>query len=552
MSALSSNTKYYKEAYNLFQQCSSNNDRHDLANKVFEEITSTTSDTIKITNGCSRELENLLPYVTSYSILTIFFDRLTSKDHLDELIRDRSACFVLEKLLVYLPNILSQENEQIRIGFNRLFECICENFHDYIQETGTSHIIASTISFLHPLISSNDINNNNNEYEELIDGGQTEKEFFHLSSEWNVMDKLQQIIKLIKKSQNYNEFVYATLLRTCGYLNKEFYKKLINRLYKKYYTNLNIEHLLDKHSSFIFEVILEFSSKQRDEIIYSIFLNDIDQFYLHPIGNFFFKHLLLTLNNNELIEKIYPLIIDENRFNKFIQQTHIHLLITFIRICERFHCHYEELINRLNKFINKNKNNINDFIPCLLKLRAENPENQIITKEGSLVVQALLRAKKIDSLTSRSFISLTGEQISSIACHPSGSYLLCQLILKSNLWLKLQEKNFYNKLDKFYTKMACDKSACWFVTQLWKNAKTIEQKLQMAKSMSNDLQLLRSHTYAKFITYEMNLIAYCSRPDQWKRSIETMIKKHSLLDNLDDDDDDDNNNNKKKKKRKRT
>ncbi|CAF3899685.1 unnamed protein product [Rotaria sordida] len=371
MSALSSNTKYYKEAYNLFQQCSSNNDRHDLANKVFEEITSTTSDTIKITNGCSRELENLLPYVTSYSILTIFFDRLTSKDHLDELIRDRSACFVLEKLLVYLPNILSQENEQIRIGFNRLFECICENFHDYIQETGTSHIIASTISFLHPLISSNDINNNN-EYEELIDGGQTEKEFFHLSSEWNVMDKLQQIIKLIKKSQNYNEFVYATLLRTCGYLNKEFYKKLINRLYKKYYTNLNIEHLLDKHSSFIFEVILEFSSKQRDEIIYSIFLNHIDQFYLHPIGNFFFKHLLLTLNNNELIEKIYPLIIDENRFNKFIQQTHIHLLITFIRICERFHCHYEELINRLNKFINKNKNNINDFIPCLLKLRAGN------------------------------------------------------------------------------------------------------------------------------------------------------------------------------------
>ncbi|CAF3537783.1 unnamed protein product, partial [Rotaria sp. Silwood2] len=399
------------------------------------------------------ELENLLPYVTSYSILSLFFERLTS-NNLDDLIRDRSACFVLEKLFVYLPNVLSLDNERIRIGYDQLFECICENFHDYIQETGTSHIIASTISFLHPLIRSND---DNNEYEELIDGGEREKKFFQLSTEWNVMKKLKKIIKLMKKIENYNEFVYAILLRTCGYLSKEYYEKLINRIYEKYYKNLNIEHLLDKHSSFIFEVILEFSSKQRDDIIYPMFLNNIDQFYLHSIGNFFFKHLLLTLNNKELIEKIYQLLINKDRFEKFIQQTHIHLLITFIRICERFHCHYEELINRLNKFIN---DNINNFIPCLLKLRAENSESQIITKEGSLVVQALLRAKKVDSLTQRSFISLTGEQISSIACHPSGSHLLCQLILKSSLWCILREKNFYNKLDKFYTKMASDKAAC--------------------------------------------------------------------------------------------
>ncbi|CAF3406627.1 unnamed protein product [Rotaria sp. Silwood2] len=74
MSSLSSNTKYYKEAYNLFEQCSSNDDRHDLANKVFEEASSKTTDTIKIIKGCSRELENLLPYVTSYSILSLFFE----------------------------------------------------------------------------------------------------------------------------------------------------------------------------------------------------------------------------------------------------------------------------------------------------------------------------------------------------------------------------------------------------------------------------------------------------------------------------------------------
>ncbi|CAF5040277.1 unnamed protein product, partial [Rotaria sp. Silwood1] len=129
-------------------------------------------------------------------------------------------------------------------------------------------------------------------------------------------------------------------------------------------------------------------------------------------------------------------------------------------------------------------------------------------------------------------------------CHPNGSYLLCQLILKSNLWPLIREKNFYNKLDKFYTKMSCDKYACWFITQLWKNAQTIEQKLQMVKNMSNDLQLLRSHIYAKYITYEMNLTAYCSRPEQWKRNIEITIKKHSLLDDLDD------NKNKKKKKKK--
>lgn len=365
MSALSSNTKYYKEAYNLFQQCSKNEDRQDLANKVFEEVSSSTSDTFKITQSCSRELEQLLPYVTSYDILAPFFDRLT-QDNLDDFIRDRSACFVLEKLLSYLPKFLSKENqEQIREPFDRLFQCVCENINDYIQETGTSHIIASTISFLYPLIPSND----NNEYETLIDGGRTPKQFFQFSSDWNKIDKLRQIGRLIKKNSTYNEYVYATLLRTYGYLRPKYYEKLVNRICLKYYPDLNLEHLLDKRSSFIFEVLLEFSSLKRDEILYPIVLNNIDEIYLHPIGNIFFKHLLLTLNNKELIQQIYDLLTDKERFNKLIHQAHIQLLITFIRICERFHCHYEELIKQLSISINDTKN-INNFIPCLLQLRS--------------------------------------------------------------------------------------------------------------------------------------------------------------------------------------
>ncbi|CAF3869190.1 unnamed protein product [Adineta steineri] len=530
MSALSSNTKYYKEAYTLFQQCTKKDDRQDLANKVFEEASSTTSDTCKITKSCSREFEQLLPHVTLPTVLSSFFNRLTETD-LDDFIRDRSACFVLEKLLSYLPNHLSTENQQIHTAYDRLFQCICENFDDYIQETGTSHIIASTISFLHPLINSND----NNEYEQLIDGGRTPKKFFELPADWNVDEKLREIKKLIKKNTNYNEFVYATLLRTCGYLNEKLYIKLVDHICEKHYSEINLEHILDKRSSFIFEVLLEFPSEQRNNILYEIVLNNIDEIYLHSIGNFFLQHLLLTLNEKDLIEKIYLLIMNDDRFTKLVEKGQIRLLITFIRVCERFHCHYEELISRLKLSINCTNPSISEFIPSVLKLRAENPETQLITKDGSLVVQALLRAEKIDSLTRQSFLSLTGEQISIIACHPSGSHLLCQLILKSNLWSILRQKNFYDKLNQEYTKMACDKSACWFVTQLWKSATTIDQKLQMAKSMAKDFQTLRSHTYAKFIAYEMNLTAFCSRPDQWKRSIDTILKKHALFDDLDDD-----------------
>ena len=367
MLRLSSNTKYYKEAYNLFRQCSQNHDRQDLANKVFEELISKSSDTSKITGACSHELEQLLPYVTSNSILSSLFNRLTSND-LDQLIRNRSACFVLEKLLYYLPNVLFTESNQIRLAFDRLFQCVYENFNDYVQEIGTSHIIAATISFLHPLI----VPNNDNEYEELIDGGHTSKKFYDLPAEWQVNEKLHQLVKLVKKTKNFNELVYTAFLRTCGYLCTELYEKLINRICSKYYLNLDLKHLLDKRSSFLFEVLLEFPSEQRDKIIYPIILNNIDEFYLHPIGNCFFKHLLLTLNSREIIDKIYQLIIKKERFDKLIQQSHIQLLITFIRICERFHCHYEELIHRLKTSIQCEKNNVNNFIPCLLKLRAGN------------------------------------------------------------------------------------------------------------------------------------------------------------------------------------
>ncbi|UJR15235.1 hypothetical protein I4U23_002191 [Adineta vaga] len=543
MTALSSNTKYYKETYNLFKQCTKNEDRQDLANKVIEEASSTTTDTSSITRACSREFEQLLPHVTTSSILSSFFDRLT-QDHLDELIRDRSASFVLEKLLSYLPKVLSSEHQQIHLSFDRLFQCICENFDDYIQETGTSHIIASTISFLHPLIPSSDTN----EYESLVDGGRTMKNYFQLPNDWNVMDKLREIKKLIKKDSTHNELVYATLLRTCGYVDEKLYIKLVNHLCEKYYSTITVEHLVDKCSSFLFEVLLEFPSEQRNNILYPLVYDHIDEIYLHPIGNFFLQHLLLTLNEKEILEKIYQLLIQDERFDKLVHEGQIRLLITLIRVCERFSCHYEELINKLKTTIHCTKDDTNEFIPCLLKLRAENQETQFITKEGSLVVQALLRADKIDSSTRQSFLSLTGEQISSIACHPSGSHLLCQLILKSNLWPFLRQKNFYGKLNQVYTKMACDKAACWFVTQLWKSANTIEQKLEMAKSMAKDFQSLRSHTYARFIAYEMNLTAFCSRPDQWKRSIDIVLKKHALLDDLNDDDD---NGQKKKKKKKK-
>ncbi|CAF0984174.1 unnamed protein product [Adineta ricciae] len=542
MTALSSNTKYYKEAYSLFQQCTKNEDRQDLANKVLDEASSSGSDTSKITRACSREFEQLMPHVTTPSILASFFDRLT-QDELDEFIRDRAASFVLEKLLTYLPNVLSTESERVHSSYERLFECVRENFNDYMQESGTGHIIASTIAFLHPLI----ISPNTNEYESLIDGGQTAKKFAELSSDWNVLDKLRQMKKLIKKCSVHNEFVYATLLRTCGYISEKLYTKLVTHLCEKYYSNINVQHLLDKCSSFLFEVLVEFPSNQRETILYPLVFDQIDEIYLHPIGNFFIQRLLLTLNDKKVLEKIYQLLIHEERFGKLVHEGQIRLLITFIRVCERFSCHYEELVNRLKTTIHCTKNNTNEFIPCVLKLRADNADTQLITKEGSLVVQALLRADKVDSLTRQSFLSLTGEQIASIACHPSGSHLLCQLILKSNLWPILRQKNFYEKLNQMYTKMACDKAACWFVTQLWKSAITIDQKLEMAKSLAKDLQILRSHTYARFITYEMNLTAFCSRPDQWKRSFETVLKKHSLLDELDDDND-----KRKKKKKKKT
>ena len=366
MSALSSNSKYYKETYNLFQQCSKREDREDLANKVFEEASSTTSDTWKISKACSRELEQLLPYVTSHTILSAFFDRLTTQDHLDELIRDRSACFVLEKVFTYLPNMLFTENEQqMHEAFDRVYQCICDHFDEYMQDTGSSHIIASIIAFLHPHLPSKE----NNDYEQLIDGGRTTKQFLQLSSDWNVLKKLRRLNKLIKQNSTYNEFVYATLLRTCGYLRPKLYQKLVTRICEKYYSDLNLEHLLDKRSSFIFEVLLEFASDERQGQIYPLVLENIDQIYLHPIGNFFLQHLLLTINDREYLEKIYQLLINEERFDKLVYQAHIRLFITFIRICERLHCHYEILTNRLNKTINPS-NHVNEFIPCLLKLRS--------------------------------------------------------------------------------------------------------------------------------------------------------------------------------------
>lgn len=218
---------------------------------------------------------------------------------------------------------------------------------------------------------------------------------------------------------------------------------------------------------------------------------------------FFLQRLFLTIDKPDILNQLYKILTQDTIFDKLINQAHIHLLVTFIRACERLNCHYEELIHRFTT---------DEFIPNLLKLRAST--NETITKDGTFVIQALLRAQTIDSLTRQSFISLSSQQICSIACHPQGSHLLCQLILKSKLWPVLRQKQIYQKLRDVYSTMSCDKYACWVVTQLWKSAKTLEEKLHMAESMAKDFPMLRSHMYAKFITYEMNLNAFCNRKDQ--------------------------------------
>ena len=365
MSALSSNTKYYKEAFNLFKQCSKNDDRQDLANKVFEEAAASTSDTVKIVQACSRELEQFLPFLNSAEIIETLFERLT-EDQLDELIRDRAGCFLFEKLLLRLPKFFSPDNERVRQAYERLFQCVCAHFDDYIKETGTSHIIAATIFFLHPLVEAT----HPNEYESLLDAGRTAKKFLELSADWGAIEKLKQIAKLVKKNTEYNEFVYATLLRTSGYLRPKLYGKLVDRLFKKYYSELSLGQLLNKNSSFVFEVLLEFPSEQRETLLYPLIVTDIEQLYLHPIGNFLLQNLLLTVQKKELLESIYRQLTAEERFDKLLQQGHIRLLITFIRMCERMHCHYEELVQRLKQSVQPESKEIHDFIPSVLKLRA--------------------------------------------------------------------------------------------------------------------------------------------------------------------------------------
>lgn len=537
MAALPANTKYFREAFHLFKQCSKNEDRHDLANKVFEEAASASTNTIKLTKACSRELEQMLPFVTASEVLEALFDRLTG-DELDELIRDRAACFLLEKFLLRIPPLVDPNSEKSRLSFDRLYQCVCEHFNDYVKETGTSHIVAATIAFLHPPIAVK----NQNEYEPLLDAGQTAKQFVSFPTDWNVVEKLRHLAKLMKKSDDYNEFVSATLLRSSGYLRPKLYQKLVNRFFKQFASEFTVEQILDKHSSFIFEVLLEFPSEQRESILYPLIIDHLDQLFLHPVGNFLVQHFLLTVEKKDLLEQIYQSLTDDSRLPSLVQQGHIRLLITFIRICERFQCHYEQLIQRIKQTLNSD----DDFILNVLKLRSSQfkvfiatrsnssrLDQPLISKDGSLIVQAFLRARKVDSFTHQSFLSFTGEQICSIACHPSGSHLLCQLIVQSSLWPILRRKNFYEKLQPFYATMACDKSACWFVTQLWKSGTTIDEKLLMAQGMSNELSSLRSQLYAKYIAYEMNLVAFASRPDQWRRNIELILKKHSLLDELD-------------------
>lgn len=365
MSALSSNTKYYKEAFNLFKQCSKNDDRQDLASKVFEEASASGSDTVQIAKACSRELEQFLPFLNSAEIVESVFDRLTD-DQLDELIRDRSGCFLFEKLLLRLPKFFSSDNERVRLAYERLFHCVCTNFDDYIKETGTSHIIAATISFLHPFVEPT----HPNEFESLLDAGHTPKKFVELSSDWNAIDKLRQIAKLVKKSTEYNEFVYATLLRTSGLLRPKLYGKLVTRLLKKHYSALSLGHLTNKNSSFIFEVLLEFPSEQRETLLYPLIVTHIEQLYLHPIGNFLLQYFLLTVQKKDQIEQIYQQLTDEERFDQFLQQGHIRLVVTFIRICERMHCHYEALVQRLKQSVQSESKEMHDFIPSVLKLRA--------------------------------------------------------------------------------------------------------------------------------------------------------------------------------------
>ncbi|CAF3946662.1 unnamed protein product [Didymodactylos carnosus] len=529
-------------------------------NKVFNEAC---NEALAITKSCPRELEEFLPHVSALTCLTTYFEKLS--DDFDDLINDKGTCYLLEKLLRRLPSMIDKEKinnseliERLHIAYDQLFSCICTNFLTYLQQIGSCHIIVATIEFLH----MENVEQFDNEYERLIDGGATPLKYYELPTEWNIKDKLRQITNYFFNEEIADlalllndpgtAMVFASILRICGFLYEKKYKKLLKQLFKLTRSTFELtDYVLDKNASYVFEIILQFDSIQRNDILYPLILSKTDEFCLHSIGNYFIQKLLMTTTDISIISQLYQNIITE-KFHILIEQCHINMLITFIRVCERFNYKYDDLIKHYRKYLNCKKKN-HDFVQRVLQSNMKTNNNEdnsdgqhkttvsqnqssiFITKNGSLVLQALLRAKIVDSLTKTSLENLTGEQINSIACDPNGSHLLCQLIKKCTLWFNGKEfrQQFYTKLESYYSKMACDKFGSWVIDTLWTNA-NIEQKIKIADKMSDEFNILRSNQYGKFITYKMNLNAYCLRPEQWKTNLNLIAKKHMLCDEIED------------------
>ncbi|XP_038070133.1 nucleolar protein 9-like isoform X1 [Patiria miniata] len=300
----------------------------------------------------------------------------------------------------------------------------------------------------------------------------------------------------------------------------------------------------DSVGSHLFEVVIEVVSSEAFSEVYSqCFGNYLLEMALHPVANFVLQKLIKRSAREEEFSEMFDKL--SANLEAILGVNHMGVVLRLAESCvhhptkqraflqgllSAFHCWEPRERQSSCVLLIAGMVTHEVFFPGSKEDEEQDtklkPGLTEVNLHGSLLLQQLLKFHHCGPVIA-GFMALRDDDLTTVACSPSGSYLL-EAFVTSSVVSEKKKDRFVAQLTTNCFKIACHKTGSRSIEAIFKAA-SLKTKTALVQVLSEKDKQLQSDHFGKFVYRNCAVGLYKLRPQDWEELQGRESKKRKLF-----------------------
>jgi len=275
--------------------------------------------------------------------------------------------------------------------------------------------------------------------------------------------------------------------------------------------------------------------KMFGKIAEKVFGDRLLDFAVHPVANYPLQKLLANCSDKDMFDGWYSSVFDSN-LEEILFAGNSGVILSIAQACKRLNTKQAHFLVALMKSLHcyepsQYQAKIAQLLVSLSTRESysEHGESEgnpaAVNLNGTKVLQELLNFSKPIKVVS-SMLACDPAYLRSLLSDPRGCYITDAFMNSSTIGEKSRD-GLIKALQGQLSGMACSKHGSRSIDAMWSRSSAKGKEL-MAQELSHNLELLLANNFGKFVAQNLCLSTFKRSKDDWKRVLDSKVKKSEL------------------------